>query len=224
MVARVDDIDVSKKTVNLSLAHLDDYIGEKNLSHNDIQTKLMEPFSKNKILEGLIQSLCIIHNYNFKTLWETIVHYIDSERRTYNDSAEEELCLWDYFTEKYTEKINFWCTESGLELEVCENLMSLYSKRSQKLPTKITSLIKLISHEGVNSIKRLLNECLNSLSYNFTFNYTTAPNWIFETSSLDTCPDDHHELVKKIGEKIKELGLKAVFIQVPENTLGKISN
>jgi hypothetical protein len=69
-----------------------------------------------------------------------------------------------------------------------------------------------------------LNECLNSLSYNFTFTYTTAPNWIFETSSLDTCPDDHHELVKKIGEKIKELGLKAVFIQVPENTLGKISN
>jgi translation initiation factor 2 alpha subunit (eIF-2alpha) len=224
MVARVDDVDISKKTVNLSLAHLDDYVSGKNLSHTDIQTKLMEPFSKNKILEGLIQSLCVIHNYNFKTLWETLVHYIDIERRNYNDSIEEELCIWDYFTEKYTEKINFWCIESGIESEICENLMSLYTKRLQKSPTKITSLIKIISQEGVGSIRRLLSECLNTLSYNFTFNYTTAPNWIFETSSLDTSPDDHHELVKNLGEKIKELSLRAVFIQAPADTLGKICN
>ena len=224
MVAYVDDIDVDKKTINLSIAHLDDHVEGKNLTPNEIQNKLMEPFNKNKLLEGLIQSLCVIHNYDFKILWEKLIHYIDYERRDYNENVDDELCLYDYFATNCTDKINFWCTESGLELEIGNNLLMLYTKRTQKPPTKITSQIKIISQEGVEGTKKLLNECLSSLSYDFTFNYTTAPNWIFETSSIDTSPDDHHTLVKKLSEKIKELELKSVFIQAPVDSVGKIAN
>ncbi len=224
MVARVDEVDEKAKIVNLSTAYLDEYFTEKNLSPLDIQEKLLLGFSENKLLESLITSLCTITKTNYAEIWQALVHVVDSERREYNDDNDDEpVSLWRYFSENFEEKIDGWCEVAGLSSEIKDALKGMFEKRKEKGPKKITSNIKIISQEGMTSTKKLLENCLGSLNYQFSFKYSTAPNFIFETTTADSCPDDHHDLIRNLQEQIKKLGLKLVFVQAIPEEVAKVS-
>lgn len=224
MVARVDNVDENAKIVSLSIAYLDEYCDEKNLSPADIQNKLIANFNENKYLERLIMSFCKITDQKLDDVWTTFVHIVDTERRLFNDETEDiPLSLWKYFTEKYDENIDTWCSQSEFNEENKNALKALYIKRTEKGPQKITSNIKIISQEGVSSTKKLLEKCLKSIKYEYTFRYSGAPNFVFETSTTDTSQEDHHELIKNLKAEIQKLKLTFVFVQaLPEET-AKIS-
>jgi translation initiation factor 2 alpha subunit (eIF-2alpha) len=224
MIARVDEVDEKAKIVHLSIAYLDEYFSEKNLAPSDIQDKLLLSFGENKLLEGLITSVSTITKSNYPDIWTSLIHIVDSERREFNDDSEDEpMSLWKYFSENFDEKIEGWCAASGTNQEVKETLIGLFEKRKEKGPKKITSTIKIISQEGITSTKKLLDQCLGSLSYHFTFKYTTAPNFVFETSTADSSPDDHHELIKNLQDQIKKLGLGLVFVQAIPEEVAKVA-
>ena len=224
MVARVDDVDEKAKIVHLSIAYLDEFFTEKNLAPSDIQDKLMVQFNENKLLESLITSLCMITKANFSDIWTSLVHVIDSERREFNDDNDDEpMNLWKYFSENFEENINGWCSVSGITEETKQTLISLFEKRKEKGPQKITSTIKIISQEGITSTKKLLEVCLGQLKYQYTFRYSTAPNFVFETSTADSSPEDHHALIKNMQEQIKKIGISLVFVQALPEEIAKIS-
>ena len=218
MVARVDDVDEKAQIANLSIAYLDEYFDEKNLSPSDIQEKLMVQFNENKLLENLITSACVVTNSKFSDIWTKLAHTIDSERREFNDDNEDEpLSLWKYFCENFDEKFDGWCAASETSEAIADAIKSGFAKKNEKGPKKITSTIKIISQEGVQSTKKLLGACLDNIQYQYTFRYLTAPNFIFETSTSDSTQDDHHELIKNLKAQIQKLGLNLVFVQaIPE--------
>jgi translation initiation factor 2 alpha subunit (eIF-2alpha) len=224
MVARVDEIDEKAQIANISIAYLDEYFDEKNLSPSDIQERLMIQFNENKLLESIIKSLCVVTNSNFSDIWTKLVHTIDAERRKFNDENNDEpILLWKYFSSNFNEKIDLWSTTSGINDEIKLCLQTLMSKKSDKSPQKITSTIKIISQQGVSYTKKLLEKCLTPLKYQFTFRYLAAPNFIFETSTSDTTPEDHHELIANLKIQIQHLGLTLVFIQAIPDEVARVS-
>jgi translation initiation factor 2 alpha subunit (eIF-2alpha) len=224
MVARVDEVDEKAQIVHVSIAFLDEYFTEKNLSPSDIQERLLLELGQNKILDSLITTLCTVTKTNYNDIWTGLIHVVDAERREFNDDSEDEpMILWKYFSENFEEKIDNWCEVSGVSREVKDTLKVIFEKKKEKGPRKITSTIKIISQEGVTSTKKLLDKCLGSLSYQFSFKYSTAPNFIFETTTADSSPDDHHELLKNLQEQIKKLGLALVFVQAIPEEVAKVS-
>jgi translation initiation factor 2 alpha subunit (eIF-2alpha) len=224
MVARVDSVDEKARIVNISTAYLDEYVDEKNMSPLDIQEKLLATFNENKLLEGLITSASVLANAKFEDIWTQLIHVVDAERREYNDDSDEDpVSLWKYFSDNFEEKIEAWCAAGEINQVTKDVILNLYAKRNEKGPRKITSTIKIISQAGVTSIKKLLESCLGSLTYQFTFRYLTAPNFIFETSTVDSSADDHHELIKNMKTQIQTLGLSLVFVQAVPEEIAKIS-
>jgi len=223
MVARVDAIDEDAKIATISIAYLDEYFNEKNLTPSDIQNKLMASFTENKLMESFITSVCMISQSNFDDVWTSFVHVIDAERRTYNDDEDnvEQLSIWQFFCQNFDDKIDEWCSQSKLSENIIRSIKSQYAKRSEKVK-KIISTIQIISKEGVTGTKKLLDKCLTPLKYQYTFRYISAPQYIFETSTADTTQDDHHELVKNLKMEIQNMGLTLVFVQALPNEIAKI--
>lgn len=218
MVARVDNVDEKAKIANISIAYLDEQIDGKNLSSQDIQEKLMVEFNENKLLESLITSTSMLTNTKFSDIWTKLVHTIDMERRNFNNDNDP-VSLWKYFSDNFNIKIDDWCAVSEISEQIKETIKSLYTKKNDKGPQKITSLIKIISQEGVSSTKKLLETCLTSLKYQYTFKYLAAPSFVFETSTLDSTQEDHHNLIANLKLQIQKLGLSLVFVQaIPEET------
>jgi translation initiation factor 2 alpha subunit (eIF-2alpha) len=224
MVARVDSIDENARIVNISTAYLDEYVDGKNLSPLDIQEQLLAIFNENKLLESLITSASVLANDKFEDIWTKLIHVVDAERRDFNDDSEEDpVSLWKYFSGNFEEKIETWCTAGEINQVTKEIIQGLYAKKNEKGPRKITSTIKIISQEGVTGTKKLLESCLGPLTYQFTFRYLTAPDFIFETSTVDSSPDDHHELIKNMKTQVQKLGLSLVFVQAVPEEIAKIS-
>jgi translation initiation factor 2 alpha subunit (eIF-2alpha) len=194
MVALVDEIDINKKIVKLSLAYLDNYVD--NLSKNElidnnyIQQKLIIQFNENKIMESFIKSLCIINNLDIKDIWEKLIHYIDIQRRENNSNDS----LWKFFTDNF-ENIDRWVKSTNLSITVSENIKQLYYKKIEN-NKKITSKISIISVGGINPLKELLNNSLKNVNY--TFKYDTTPNYILESYSNDSTKEEHDEIINNM--------------------------
>ena len=76
---------------------------------------------------------------------------------------------------------------------------------------------------SIKGHKKLFETCFQSINYKFTLKYLSAPNYIFETSTDDSSPDNHHELIKNIKIQIQTLGLSQIFIQTIPEEIAKIS-
>ena len=196
MVALVDEIDINKKIVKLSLAYLDNYVD--NLSKNElidnnyIQQKLIIQFNENKIMESFIKSLCIINNLDIKDIWEKLIHYIDIQRRENNPNDS----LWKFFTDNF-ENIDKWVKSTNLSITVSENIKHLYYKKIEN-NKRITSKISIISVGGINPLKELLNNSLQNINFNYTFKYDTTPNYILESYSNDSTKEEHDDIINNM--------------------------
>ena len=220
MVARVDEIDINAKIVQISVAYLDEMFNEKNISLLDIQSKLMVLFNENKLLESFFKSLCIQTTYNFENLWTSLVHHIDSKRRIFNDETDENpISLWRYFCDNIND-LNEWCMHTNINDEIRIIIYDLYLKRTEESVKKINSKIKIISPNGILHTHKLLELCLKKINFKYTFRYMTAPDYILESSTEDSSIADHHKIIDIIKLESQKM-LPKVFIQVLDADIAK---
>jgi len=208
MVARVDEVDIKAKIVIISLAHLDEEFKE-TLSLSDIQNKLMVQFNENKILDHFITSVSVVNHIDKNNIWINLIYYIDNERRLYNEENDEDITLWKYFTTNFN-MIDNWCKSSNLEDHLCESIKNIYSKRFNN-KCKYISKIGIISPNGINVTKLILNKILNDIKFKYTFNYDSAPHYLFESNSDDSNKSDHENFISEI-KKHSEIFIKVDYL------------
>jgi translation initiation factor 2 alpha subunit (eIF-2alpha) len=216
MVARVDDVDTKAQIVQISIAYLDDLVDDKKLSVSDIQNKLMIQFTENKILESFIKSLCIQTTSEFENIWQTLVHHIDSKRRIFNT----DVSLWKYFCDNIND-LSDWCLQSNINDETREIIYALYIKRTDETIKKINSKIKIISPHGISHTHKLLNTCLKTITFKYTFKYMSTPDYILESSTEDSSIMDHKKIIDDLKAESQKMTPK-VFIQVLDNDIAKL--
>lgn len=222
LVVQADDVDTNKKIVQVSMAYLADNFKEE-LTTTQLQEKLMEPFTENKMFESFIKSVCIVNHLDFKYIWTTLVHYIDELRRETsdndNDDDETTPSLWKYFTNNFDD-IDEWIEACELDKSVGVAIKELYQKRTKEIPKKITSKIGIISLGGVNATKELISKVLAQLKYTHNLHYDTTPYYLFESSTEDSDTGSHNKFVKALETESAKFNPK-IFIKT--DFIGKIS-
>jgi translation initiation factor 2 alpha subunit (eIF-2alpha) len=208
MVARVDEVDINAKIVQISIAHLDEEFKE-SLSLSDIQDKLMIQFNENKILDHFINSVSVVNQINKNQIWSNLIYYIDNERRNYNDDNDEEITLWKYFTININ-MMDKWCELCKIDNQICESIKSIYSKRFNN-KCKYVTKIGIISPNGINITKNILKKLLDNITYNYTLNYDSTPYYLFESYSDDSNKIDHEKIISEL-KKYSEIFIKIDYI------------
>ena len=156
----------------------------------------MVPFNENKLLDHFINSISVVNQIDKNDLWTKLIYYIDSQRRHYNDDNEEDLSLWKYFSTNFN-LIDSWCKTVEISSILCESIKTIYAKRFDSR-YKYVSKIGIISPNGINVTKEILNKILSLNSYKYEFKYDGTPHYFFETSSEDTSSKDHEKFVEDL--------------------------
>ena len=177
MVARVEDIDIESNTVQVSIA----YYTEK-----ESQEELMKYFNKNKNLINFIKSSCTKLNLNYDNIWINYIYKIDKEK---DDN------IWDYMIENID------------DIELPEDILILFKNKVIKKEKNIKTNIGIVSFDGINSIKKLINDVKNNIDFDFEFKYISSPTYILET-------DTEEEKDIFINKLKKNNNNKNIFIKI----------
>lgn len=156
MVARVEEVDIEKNLIQLSIAY---YTEEQT------QEKLLENFTKNNILVDFIKSCCIKFKYDFDTIWKTYIYDI-------HDIKEDEN-IWDFFCNNIDNII--------IEDNIKEALKIKIKKKEEIVKTEIN----IISLDGIESVKKLLESINEIINYEYNLKYISTPRYILETLTND---------------------------------------
>ncbi len=159
MVARVEEVDIEKNLIQLSIAY---YTEEQT------QEKLLENFTKNNILVDFIKSCCIKFKYDFDTIWKTYIYDIHD----IHDMKEDEN-IWDFFCNNI-DNIN-------IEDNIKEALKIKIKKKEEIVKTEIN----IISLDGIESVKKLLESIHEIINYEYNLKYISTPRYILETLTND---------------------------------------
>lgn len=165
-----------------------------SMAYNDNETELTEqlkPFFDNKILISLIKKVSYINKINFNEFWKNIIHPIDKVRKA--DGDEENLLL--YFKDN-RELLN------RLVEEKYENHIEILRSINDNMVIpnqKITSKIGLISISGISNTKKIISEFIENKKWNYTFKYDSAPYYILESHTDDSCIEDHQEFINTLN-------------------------
>lgn len=208
IVARVDEVDINANIVQISLAHLDEEFKE-TLSLSDIQDKLMIQFNENKILDHFINSVSVVNQIDKNHIWINLIYYIDNERRIHNENTDEEITLWKYFQNNF-HMIDDWCKLSNIDDQLCASIKLTYSKRFIH-NCKYVSKIGIISPNGINITKEILNKILNELTFKYTLNYDSTPYYLFESNSDDSNKTNHENFISEL-KKYPEIFIKVDYL------------
>ena len=178
MVARVEEVDIEKNLIQLSIAY---YTEEQT------QEKLLEYFNKNTIFVDFIKSCCIKFNYDFDTIWKTYVYDIHDMKQDEN--------IWDFFCNNI-DTIN-------IEDNIKEALKIKIKKKEETVKTEIN----IISLDGIESVKKLL-ESTHEIMKNYEYNlkYISTPRYILETQNIDDAKNYIETL--KTNNKNKNIFIK----------------
>lgn len=214
IVTRVDEIDIERKIVQLSIAYLPDIV-DKNIKHENIQNKLLEYFNENKQMERFILSFCKKYeSYDFTTIWTSLIHHIDKLR------IKETESLWKYFILNIV-NLKLWITDIKIynNSNFYNDILSYYNNKNFIKEEKITSKIGIISLEGIEKIKNILCELKNTYN-NIDITYLSTPYYILESSSLNTCIDTHNKFIIELNDAINKNQLK-IYTKI--EYIGKIN-
>lgn len=217
-VVQVEDIDISKKIVQVSMAYLADSFTEE-LNRSELQKKLMQPFTENKRFESFIKSICIINNFDFKNIWKSFVYHIDKLRRKSSDDTYSIPSLYKYFVTNF-EDLDKWIEYCKLDESVKIAINKHYQTISKEIPKKIISEIGIISIGGVCETKKLISNVLSQIKYDHSFHYDRTPFYLFESSTKDSDKSSHHKLVEALKTESSKFS-PPIFIK--SNFIGKIS-
>jgi len=177
IIAKV--LNINKNIIQVSILYLNEHIAENNddkltKKKYNVQEKLMEFFNNNKKLYNFIQSFCIINKYNFENLWTTLIYRIDELRikNKYKNS------LWEYFTENIT-RLNEIFIDISIDIDII-NSLCLYYNDKKKTSLKIISRFGLISNDGIEITKKILNTINKN---KLKIYYDASSYYILETNS-----------------------------------------
>ena len=207
MVARIDEVDIKAKIVQISISHLDEEF-EESLTLDEIQNKLMVRFNENKLLENLINSVAIVNQCDKKYIWTKLIYYIDELRQEYNEENDE-ITLWNYFVLNI-DMLEEWCLKCDINSEIYNSIKDLYMKRFIT-KNKIVSKIGIISSNGTENMKKILNDIFKKIDYKYTLKYDGTPNYLFETYSEDSNKECHEKFIDDLKNN-KELFIKVDYI------------
>lgn len=199
------------KIMLAKIENINDYnnIVQVSIAFNDAKIELNEqlkPFNDNKVLISLIKKVCYKMNLQFDNFWINIIHPIDKQRK------EEDENLFEYF------KINNVLLTDLLiqKYENYNDILTCINENIQTPKQKITSKVGMISINGINNTKKILEELLNTQNWHFTFKYDSAPYYILESYTNDenqqtSAIENHQQLI----ESLKELANKnKIFFKI----------
>jgi len=203
MVARVDDIDIKSKIVQISIAYLDEEINNKNINNDEIQNMLMKYFIENRMFENFIKSLCIVNNFNLLDIWTKYIYIIDIERQ----KNDKKTSLWIFFNNNIN-NINNIINNNDLTCKITE----LYLKKFNEIEQNIyISKIGIISLDGLSNVKTFFNDYFKDCKYIYTFKYETAPYYLFQTFNITF--NEHNNIIHDIKNKISKFNSN-IFIKI----------
>lgn len=193
MVAKVENTD--SDIIQVSLASLIDTDNEKNMIN----------FTKNKQLISFFKKLSIVGKKDMIELWKTIIYTIDKQRRD-----EYELvnipCLLDYCIDE----LEFIKTvfEKSFNSDIYPKFIELLDNLSKEKPYNIVSKIEIISNGGIKNTTELFKKAIETIKFEHSIRYDTAPAYMFESNSIESTDEDHQKLFKFIESEGQKLNPK----------------
>jgi hypothetical protein len=202
--------------VQLSIAYLNDNYKSPNLKTDNIQNNLLLYFNENKLLEKFIKSFCINelsnnNNYDFYYIWYSIIHSIDKIKNEENNVES----LWKYF-------INNFNKIKPINEELYFKLKDFYEKKYSNLNQKKISRIGIVSLNGIQEIKNILNIILPKLNFNYEFKYDSTPYYLFSSNQqLSTIINDNNDNnnINDINDINDNIDDHNIFIKLLENEI-----
>ena len=195
MIAKIIDVDMNSKIVQLSILYMPDDIN-------------MEYFNDNRQLEQLIKSFCFVHNYDFMYIWTILVYYIDIQRRNHmHKESINNINIWVFFN-THIKLLKEWISQSFSDENfinlLYSQLLSYYDKRIKNSTYVYITKLEIISNDGIIKLKYAITNILKNSNFKYEIKYLTTPYYNFETSSLNTTEDQHKLLISYLIEEIKK--------------------
>ncbi len=206
MIAVVEDND--SDIIQVSLSYLND----------DAQNAaLMDQFNKNNLLISFFKKLSILGKKDITDLWKAIIYPIDEHRRDEYD-PENMPCLFDYCNEE-REFVESVFDDSG-NSEIYSKFIELLDNVTKEKAHKIVSKIEIISNGGIKNTMELFRKAVETIDFNYTLRYDTAPTFLFESSSVESSEEDHTKFVKFLETEGQKLNPKTFVrcIQTPKES------
>lgn len=199
IIAKIINIDIDKKIVQLSVLYLNDNID-------------MNYFNENKQMEQFIKSFCIINNYEFVDIWTNLIYPIDIKRRQYINSQNDNLnkiflSLWEYFTKNILLFNDLFIDKDNANTLYLE-LLDYYNKKNIIYNYKYISKLNIISNIGIIKLKEYINNILNKQGYPYELKYITTPYYSFETSSIDLTENNHKLIISNLINELSQYDIK----------------
>ena len=204
IVAKVDDVNFSKDTVKVSITYMDEE-----------QETILENFKKNKKLISIIKSVAFQSGEHIDTIWSSIIYKIDDKRKE------------DYEVEDMPPLLQYCVDEMEVLKElfkdnvIFQKVEDVLNKFIEEKPFKIISTIGIISYDGVQNTKNLIENALKDILYKYSLTYSyykknktdqkSFPAYILETSSEDTKNEDHEKFISEL-KKYSEIFIKVDYI------------
>jgi translation initiation factor 2 alpha subunit (eIF-2alpha) len=194
MVAKIvnNDSDI----IQVSLSYLQDNLDNK---------QHMEQFTKNNQLISFFKKLSVVGKKDMTELWKTIIYTIDKQRR---DEYEPENmpCLLNYCIDEH-EFIKTVFEESD-NSDIYPKFIELLDNLSKEKPYNIVSKIEIISNGGIKNTIELFKKAIETITFEHSLRYDTAPAYIFDSNSIDSSDDDHQKLFKFLESEGQKLNPK----------------
>jgi len=209
IIARVDNINFSDDTVQISLTYMD----EKD--KND------DKFKKNKSLVSLVKKIIFEMNSGFtidevipvfNDIWKKIFYKIDL-KRIEEYELDELPTLLDYCIQEIDMLETVFEEDLIFHEKFKESLNQLTSEKTHKL----ISIIGIISNGGVSNTIKLLENILVNITHQYSLVYDyykekdkkSYPVFIFETSSVDSNEINHTAFVNNLELAASNLNSKS---------------
>lgn len=192
----VEDFDNKKNIGNVSKAYLD-----------DIEDNYEDNFVHNNKLINTVYQICQKQGIDFKSFWkETLLPFILNIKDNQEENEEENNTKTTNLNNLITNIDRF---NSIVKNEIfCEEIKKKFVNIKQNELIKKT--IGIVSNEGVNNIKKLLEMSLDESDYkeNISIKYFNTPNFLIETRLSESYLDGFCEMVQKNSKTLKSVYVK----------------
>ena len=175
------------------------------LTENTNSKENMEQFNKNKQLIKIFKKLSIIESHDMTELWKSIIYPIDKHRR-HEYEPKDMPCLLDYCNNehKFVESI----FKESIYNDIYPKFIELLDNLTKEKPYRIISKIEIVSPGGIQNTKDLINKAIQTIKFNYSLVYDTAPTFKFESNSIESSDDDHKNFIKFLETEVQKLNPK----------------
>ena len=206
MVARVDEIFLDSKYVQVSIAYFNKI---DNIEDDNMQKYLLKKFNDNKILISILKNIFYTIHIDLNEFWEKIIYPLDNARRT----EDINISLLEYFINNKELVINLIKDNNIVNDKLIEDeLIKDINKIGETKTQKITSKIGIISVDGITHTNELISKVISEYS-NLNLKYEAAPYYILDSNSSNSTHNDHELFINKLKEGVtNKLFIKVDYI------------